>query len=159
MLHAVGSQVHLPRAIAVALASHMPSAGLLAATAVKWRGQAHTQMRTFLVTMAGDGRIWRDVAKYAEVPVLADGDSLDEGLPAYDHNESDGSAGDATLDGGWSSDSDQGREATHEDPTTVVFPECVEFPTKGGKQVSNVFTFLRIGVNWCLMCLMFHRGG
>ena len=47
-------------------------------------------------------------------------DSSDEGLPANDHSESDGSADDASFDGGWSSVSDQGRDATDEDRTTFA---------------------------------------
>ena len=52
------------------------------------------------------------------MPVPAAGDSLDEGLPSTDHIESDCSADDASSDGGWSSDCDQGRDATDKNPTT-----------------------------------------
>ena len=69
---------------------------------------------------AGEGRGWGDTAEYPEELVRADGDNSNEGLPGDDHNESDGSAGDASSDGGWSSDSDQGREATEEDPATFA---------------------------------------
>ena len=79
-----------------------------------------TRVRTLLVMTAGEGHSWGDTADYAEVPVQADGDSSDEGLAAADHGEWDGSAADASSDRGWSSDSDQGREATDEDPTTLV---------------------------------------
>ena len=52
--------------------------------------------------------------------VPADGNSSDEGLPANDYSESDGSADDASSDGGWSSDNNQGRDATDENPTTFA---------------------------------------
>ena len=120
VLHAVGAAVHLPRATAVTLASHVPAVRVPAAMAVKWRGQVETRVRTLLVTTAREGRRWGDVAKYAEVPVPAQGDNSDEGLPADDLSELDGSAGDASSDGGWSSDSDEGRAPTDEDPTTFV---------------------------------------
>ena len=120
VLHAVGAAVHLLRAAAVTFASHVPAVRVPAATAVKWRRQVETGVRTLLVMTAGEGRRWEDRAEYAEVPVPVDGDSSDEGLPADDHSELDGSAGDASSDGGWSSDGDQGREATDEDPTTFV---------------------------------------
>ena len=45
---------------------------------------------------------------------------LGRGPPADDHCKSNGSAGDASSDGGWSSDNDQGRGATDEDPTTLA---------------------------------------
>ena len=120
VLHAVGAAVHPPRAAAVTFASHVPAVRVPAATAVKWRGQVETRVRTLLVMTTGEGCRWGDAAEYAEVLVTADGDTSDEGLLADNHNESDGSDGDASSDGGWSSDSDQGREATAEDPTTFV---------------------------------------
>ena len=70
------------------------------ATAVKWRGQVETRVRTLLVMTAGEGRRWGDTAEYAEVPIPVDGDNSDEGLPAGDPSESDDSAGDASSDGG-----------------------------------------------------------
>ena len=41
-------------------------------------------------------------------------------MPSDDHGESDSSAGDASSDGGWSSDSDQSHAASDEDPTTFA---------------------------------------
>ena len=120
VLHADSTEVHLLRATSLTFANHVPNARVPAATAVKWRWPVETLVGTLLVMTAGEGRRWGDTTEYAEVPVPADGDRSDEGLPADDHSESDGSAGDASSDGGWSSDSDQGREPMDEDPTTFA---------------------------------------
>ena len=55
---------------------------------------------------SGEGCTSGYAGEYAEVPLLADGDSSDEGLLANDRSESDGSAGDASSGGSWSSGSD-----------------------------------------------------
>ena len=116
VLHAESIEVQLPGATAMTITNHV-TARVPAATAVKWRGHVETRVRTLLVMTAGQGRTWGDAA---EGPVPADGDSSDVGLPANDHSESDGSAGDASSNRGWSSDSDQGRENTDENPTTFA---------------------------------------
>ena len=85
VLHAVGTEVHFPRATTVTFASHVPTAGELAATVVKWRGHVETRVRTLLVITLGERRKWGDAAEYANVPVPAEGDSMDECMLAHDH--------------------------------------------------------------------------
>ena len=116
LLHADNYEVHLPRATTMAFASHVKTARVPAATTVKWRVLVETRVRTLLVMTAGEGYKWGDTARCAEVPIPADGDSSDEGLPASDHSESDGSEDDASSDGVSSSDVDQGGDATGENP-------------------------------------------
>ena len=106
VLHADSYEVHRPRATAVAFTGHVPTARVPAATAVTWRGLVETRVWTLLVMKTGEGRRWGDTASCANIPIPADGDSSDEGLVASVNNESDGSANDASLYGGWSSDND-----------------------------------------------------
>ena len=94
MLHADSTEVQLPRATTLTLASHVTTARVPAATAVKWRGQVEPRVRALLVMTTGEGRKWGDTTEYAEGAVPADGDSSDEGLLAVDHSESDGGAND-----------------------------------------------------------------
>ena len=79
LLNADNNEVHLPRATAVTFAGHVPTARVPAATAIKWRGQVETRVRTLLIMVAGEGRGWKDTAGCADVQVPAAGDSLGEG--------------------------------------------------------------------------------
>ena len=54
-------------------------------------------MRTLLVMTTGEGCRWGDTAQYGDVLVPEDGESLDEGLPVDNRNESDGTAGGAVA--------------------------------------------------------------
>ena len=117
VLHDGEYVVHLPRATAVAFAGHKRAPMVPAATVVKWRGQVETRVWTLMVMTAGEGRQWGSAALCADMPVPADGDSSDEGVPASDRGESDNSADDASSEEGWSSDSDQRGDAGGENPT------------------------------------------
>ena len=92
--------VHLPRATAVTFAGLEWIVRVPATTAVKWRGLVETRVRTLLVMTTGEGCRWGDTTRCAKLPVPPDGDSSDEGLPASDHSKLDGSANDASSDGG-----------------------------------------------------------
>ena len=91
----------------MAFAGHVRATMVPAATAIKWRGQVEMRVQTLLVMTPVERRQWGDTARCADMPVPADGDSSDEGLPTSDHSESNGSTDDASSEEGWSSDSDQ----------------------------------------------------
>ena len=48
MLHADNNEVHLPRAITLTLAGHVPIARMPATTVVKWKGEVETRVRIHL---------------------------------------------------------------------------------------------------------------
>ena len=81
-----------------------------------------TRVRTLLVMTTREGRRWGIALWCPEVPIPADGDTSDEGLPASDDSESDDSAKDASFAEGWSSDNDQRGDDAGENPTVLALP-------------------------------------
>ena len=99
--------MHLRQVTAVAFARPMPSPVVPPDTAVKWRGLLQTRVQTPIVVAAGEGHRWGCAHLCADLPVPAEGDSLDEGLLWERSHECDGNADDASSEEGWSNDSDQ----------------------------------------------------